>query len=972
MSRAALARKSDPDSSGTRATSSSSAKGLRVSEPDDALEREADRVADAVSAGRTMPQWSLTRIAAPAAGAEKPHEESAARDEKDASQSEGALAAREKVRSDRLPVQRMAADNAAVVEDMSAVDEVLRAPGSPLDHETRRFMESRMGFDFSKIKIHTDPRAAASARRVGALAYTVGSDVVFAEGRFAPHTTAGRRLLAHELTHVVQQSPLIAQRAAGICPAPVHLQRDVDESAEDRDTSHWYSNPIEKIKKAVRKLPGYKLFRVILGKDPITNEEVKATPTNLIQGVLNLVPGGDAAFERIQESGALEKAFKWVSEQIDQLGLTWDYFKGLINTAVDSLKVGDITEPEAALERIAAIFRPAYDKVKTFASAALRKGFELAMEVVMEKMGGTAILDILRKAGETFLTIIKDPVKFLKNLIASLVQGFNQFKDHIEDHLKEGLVQWLFGEIQSTGIKLPKRFDFSGIVGMVLQVLGLTWDKFRQKLVGLLGEEAVSYLEGAFDFLMQLAKAKDLSVIWKMILAKADRLIDTVLNSVKQWAITKIVTAAVIKLATLFNPVGAVIQAIQTIYTTINFFIEKAKQLASLIEAITNSLSAIAAGNLTQAANFVERSMARAIAPILGFLADEIGLTGIGKAVRDIVLGVQEKVDKAIDQVLDYIVQKGRAFYEKGKAAASKVLAWWQQRKDVLVGDEEHSIYMEGTEDAPHIMIASVPGVPWSEYLQSMSKKTPANKKALLKETQKIVDDLEKPLSPSSTPEEKSKRVEEKRVLFNQVAKNIVALGFSSEKKAPASVIEYGGTVQGEDEAGELATASVLSQNHPPGTVPSDEPPIWTKLGDLIGKKRYVRGHLLNHNLGGEGRRSNLTPINEKTNKAHLNAVERAVKKAVNPPGNKVVYYQVKAIYGVHENQPKRFRELKAKPPSSLTKEDRKELKELEAEQRLCTSFDWTTYELSYIDGKWTKDKNTKVESDSVKHRLEG
>lgn len=85
------------------------------------------------------------------------------------------------------------------------VHEVLRAPGRPLDDATRGFMEPRFGHRFSDVRVHDDARAAASARAVGAHAYTVGSHVVFGEGRHAPGSTEGRSLLAHELAHVVQQ-----------------------------------------------------------------------------------------------------------------------------------------------------------------------------------------------------------------------------------------------------------------------------------------------------------------------------------------------------------------------------------------------------------------------------------------------------------------------------------------------------------------------------------------------------------------------------------------------------------------------------------------------------------------------------------------------------------------------------------------------------------------------------------------------
>jgi hypothetical protein len=85
------------------------------------------------------------------------------------------------------------------------VREAVRSPGRPLDPATRAFFEPRFGHDLSRVRIHSDARAAAAAQAVNARAYTVGTDVVFGAAQFAPHTTRGRTLLAHELTHVVQQ-----------------------------------------------------------------------------------------------------------------------------------------------------------------------------------------------------------------------------------------------------------------------------------------------------------------------------------------------------------------------------------------------------------------------------------------------------------------------------------------------------------------------------------------------------------------------------------------------------------------------------------------------------------------------------------------------------------------------------------------------------------------------------------------------
>src|SRR5260370_22835355 len=77
--------------------------------------------------------------------------------------------------------------------------------GSPLDRDTRGFMESRLGADFSDVRVHTGGQASESARSVQAYAYTVGNDVVLQSHKYAPESESGQRMLAHELTHVVQQ-----------------------------------------------------------------------------------------------------------------------------------------------------------------------------------------------------------------------------------------------------------------------------------------------------------------------------------------------------------------------------------------------------------------------------------------------------------------------------------------------------------------------------------------------------------------------------------------------------------------------------------------------------------------------------------------------------------------------------------------------------------------------------------------------
>lgn len=91
-------------------------------------------------------------------------------------------------------------------QEQSPVRDVIRSDrGEPLDTKTRGYMESRLGQDLSDVRVHTGGKADESARSINAQAYTVGSDVVFGGGKYQPDTPAGQRVIAHELTHVVQQ-----------------------------------------------------------------------------------------------------------------------------------------------------------------------------------------------------------------------------------------------------------------------------------------------------------------------------------------------------------------------------------------------------------------------------------------------------------------------------------------------------------------------------------------------------------------------------------------------------------------------------------------------------------------------------------------------------------------------------------------------------------------------------------------------
>jgi hypothetical protein len=141
---------------------------LTISQPGDVCEQEADRVADQVL---TAPTHSAVSGAPPC-------------------------------------IQRFTGQPSAPAGTApSSVDQALASPGRPLEPALRQDMEQRFGYDFSRVRVHTDAGAEQSAQSINALAYTVGQSVVFGAGQYVPGTSKGKRLLAHELAHVIQQYP---------------------------------------------------------------------------------------------------------------------------------------------------------------------------------------------------------------------------------------------------------------------------------------------------------------------------------------------------------------------------------------------------------------------------------------------------------------------------------------------------------------------------------------------------------------------------------------------------------------------------------------------------------------------------------------------------------------------------------------------------------------------------------------------
>ncbi|CAN7762162.1 DUF4157 domain-containing protein [Variovorax sp. LjRoot130] len=202
---------------------------LAVGAAHDPLEEEADRVADQLTRPQLASPPRVQRASAPAASAQQ---------------------------SDTAP---------------DSVDQVLASSGRALDAPLRQDFEQRFGHDFSRVRIHADEAAARSAQALGANAWTVGEHIAFAPGRFAPQSRGGRQLLAHELTHVVQQSattPLvqcdlaIGPQVAAPTERPMS-ERDIEDAI--RFNQRQFSDPYSLA--VIRDVIGVSRFPAVSDRD---------------------------------------------------------------------------------------------------------------------------------------------------------------------------------------------------------------------------------------------------------------------------------------------------------------------------------------------------------------------------------------------------------------------------------------------------------------------------------------------------------------------------------------------------------------------------------------------------------------------------------------------------------------------------------------------------------------------------------
>ncbi|MFZ1384396.1 MAG: hypothetical protein WAS02_05760, partial [Propionicimonas sp.] len=290
--------------------------------------------------------------------------------------------------------------------------------------------------------------------------------------------------------------------------------------------------------------------------------------------------------------------------------------------------------------------------------------------------------NVLARVAGAVGQIIKRPIVFLRNLIAGVKGGILRFKDNILDHLRKGLMSWLFGALAEGGIELPKSFDLKGIVGFLASIFGLTWANIRNRIVKQIGETAMTAVEKGVE-IFQIVREQGVGGLWQLLLDKLGDIKEMILEQVKDFVVTKIITAGITWLIGLLNPAAAFIKACKLIYDIVMFFVNNAARIMKFVNTIIDSVADIVRGNIGGVVAKIEDVLSQMVPILIGFLASVIGVGGIGEKIREIISKLQKPVTKAIDFVIKTGLKlagpiirgiKGISGKVKAKVAAGK--AW--------------------------------------------------------------------------------------------------------------------------------------------------------------------------------------------------------------------------------------------------------------------------------------------------------
>jgi hypothetical protein len=293
---------------------------------------------------------------------------------------------------------------------------------------------------------------------------------------------------------------------------------------------------------------------------------------------------------------------------------------------------------------------------------------------------------VLGKAAGVVGSIVKSPVAFLGNLVAGVKGGIMRFRQNITEHLKRGLMGWLLGALTEGGVALPATWDVKGIVGMLASVFGLTWNAIRSRVVAKIGEKAMGAVEKSVQ-VFQLLKGEGVAGLWQMLLDKLGNVQEMILGRVREFVISKVITAGITWLIGILNPAAGIIKALKLIYDVVMFFKENAARLARFVETVLDSVTDVARGSVGAVVTKIENVLGGMIPTLIGFLASVVGLGGVGAHVRRIVESLRAPVRRGMDALIAVGLRLARPLLRRlasrrnGRRASSRTAKTGQPQK---------------------------------------------------------------------------------------------------------------------------------------------------------------------------------------------------------------------------------------------------------------------------------------------------
>lgn len=469
-----------------------------------------------------------------------------------------------------------------------------------------------------------------------------------------------------------------------------------------------------------RTVRGYYLVTVIIGKDPFTDAIVERNVENIIHGFMSLMAGGEEQFQQMKESGSIARATQRIDAAVARLNMTPTAIVQLFIDLWRGFTLNDLAHQIEAFQRIIDTFGEPIGRLIAFVVEIVK----IVLMVILEIMNFPfdLINNIIARTLAAFESIKRDPIGFLKNLLRAIKQGFIQFFDNIVTHLINGVVGWLMSELRDAGIPELTDFSLQGVIGWVLEVLGISMDKIWEKLAAhpRIGPERVARIRGMIDTLEGIwtfikdVQERGIVAIWEEIQEQLSNLWNTVIDAVKNWVMEKIVTQVTARLLSMLDPTGimAVVNSCIAIYSAIQSFIKYLREMLEVINSFVNGVADIAEGNVATAANYLENTMGRAMPIVIGFLANQVGLGGIGRRVGEMIESVREMVDQALTWLVNKAVDTGMSLLDRamamGRSAVGAVMGWLGLSHPFRTqAGETHTISIEEVNGQMKLMLAS-------------------------------------------------------------------------------------------------------------------------------------------------------------------------------------------------------------------------------------------------------------------------